>query len=237
MKKTPSSLRPLNFKLGYLPHAAGSCLVSMGNTRVLCVASIENSVPPHAEEKGTGWVTAEYAMLPHAGEKRSPRGKVASGGRVQEISRLVGRSLCAAVNLSDLVGYTVTVDCDVIQADGGTRTASINGGFVAMALALRGLYKKGSLARWPIKHFVSAVSVGLIKKKPVLDICYAEDKDADTDMNLVMADDGRFIELQGTAENDPFSSQQLNQMLALGRRGLVQIIAKQKSVVGKLPSR
>jgi ribonuclease PH len=209
----------------------------MGNTKVLCVASVENSVPPHAEEKGTGWVTAEYAMLPHAGNRRSPRSKVSSGGRVQEISRLVGRSLRAAVAMSDLTGYTVTVDCDVIQADGGTRTASINGGFVAMVLALRKLYKKGDLQRWPVKHVVAAVSVGLIKKKPVLDICYEEDKDAETDMNLVMADDGRFIEIQGTAENDPFSSQQLDQMLALGKSGLKKIIAAQKKTLGKLPSR
>lgn len=207
----------------------------MGQTKVLCVASVENNVPPHAEEKGNGWVTAEYAMLPHAGDRRSSRGKVSSGGRVQEISRLVGRSLRASVNLADLAGYTITVDCDVIRADGGTRTASINGGFVAMVMALKGLHKKGLLNRWPVKHFVGAVSVGLIKKKAVLDICYLEDKDADTDMNLVMANDGRFIEIQGTAENDPFSDDQLKQMLSLGRRGLRQIMARQQQVLGRLP--
>ncbi len=207
----------------------------MGNTQVLCAASVDTSVPPHAEEKGNGWVTAEYAMLPHAGDRRSSRGKVSSGGRVQEISRLVGRSLRAAVNLPDLSGFTITVDCDVIRADGGTRTASINGGFIALALALKGLYKKGLLNRWPIKHQVAAVSVGLIKQKPVLDICYLEDKDAETDMNLVMADDGRFIELQGTAENDPFSSQQLERMLVLGRAGMKKIISAQKKALGKLP--
>lgn len=235
MDKSPSSLRPLKFQLSYLPHAAGSCLVSMGHTQVLCVASIEENVPPHALEKGTGWVHAEYAMLPHAGEKRSSRSKVSGGGRVQEISRLIGRSLRAAVNMHDLAPYTVVVDCDVIRADGGTRTASINGGFVAMVIALRKLYKKGSLQRWPVKHFVGAVSVGIVKKKPVLDICYAEDKEAGTDMNLVMTGDGRFIEIQGTAENEAFDKKEMEKMLTLGRGGIARITAVQKRVLGALP--
>jgi ribonuclease PH len=209
----------------------------MGLTKVLCVASVEETVPPHAQEKGMGWIHAEYAMLPHAGEKRSSRGKVSGGGRVQEISRLIGRSLRAAVHLPDLAPYTVMIDCDVIRADGGTRTASVNGGFVALTLALRKLYQKGSLVCWPVKHFVGAVSVGLIKNQPILDICYAEDKEAETDMNLVMTGDGRFIEIQGTAENDAFDKKQMERMISFARQGIAKITAAQKKVLGKLPVR
>jgi ribonuclease PH len=235
MKKSPSALRPLKFQKNYLPHAEGSCLVTMGETQVLCVATIEDKVPPHAEEKGTGWIHAEYAMLPRSGETRSARGKVTSGGRVQEISRLVGRSLRAAVDLKELGPKTITIDCDVLRADGGTRTASINGGFVALVQALLLMRKKKELLNWPLKHFVGAVSVGVIKGKPILDICYSEDKEADTDLNVVMTGPGRLIEVQGTAEGNPFSTGDLNKMLLLARMGIGLITRAQKKVLGALP--
>jgi ribonuclease PH len=237
MSKSSSSLRPLKFQKNYLPHAEGSCLVSMGNTKVLCVASVENRVPPHAEEKSIGWVHGEYAMLPRAGESRSNRKKAGSGGRVQEISRLVGRALRAAVNLPDLFPYSIVIDCDVIRADGGTRTASVNGGFIALVQALRGLQKKGALPRWPLKHFIGAVSVGIVKGKPMLDICYAKDKNAETDLNVVMTGDGRLIEVQGTAEAEPFSKEELSRMLAMARAGIRKITAQQKKALGAIVTR
>ncbi len=229
-------MRPLLFKKSYLPHAEGSCLVSMGKTQVLCVASVENSVPPHAEKKGTGWITAEYAMLPRAGQERSHRSKSASGGRVQEISRLVGRSLRAAVDLSKLGPRTITIDCDVIRADGGTRTASINGGFVALVQALLYLHRKKLLTELPLKDFVGAVSVGLCSGHPVLDMCYEEDKDAQVDANMVMTGRGKLIEIQGTAEGNPFSIQDLSQIVKIGQRAISRIVAAQKKTLGKLPS-
>ena len=233
--KSPISLRPLRFKKSYLPHAEGSCLVSMGNTQVLCVASVEETVPKHAEEKNTGWVTAEYAMLPRAGEHRSARNKVNSGGRVQEISRLVGRSLRAAVDLSLIGKRTITIDCDVIRADGGTRTASINGGFVALAQALLLLRKRGQLPEWPLKDFVGAVSVGVFRNGPVLDLCYLEDKDAEADVNVVMTGSGKLIEIQGTAEGRPFSKKELNRLVDLSAAGIRSIIKAQKKTLGTLP--
>lgn len=233
--KKPAALRPMTFHKNYLPHAEGSCLVTMGKTKVLCVASVANKLPPHAEEKGTGWIHAEYAMLPRAGETRSSRSKVASGGRVQEISRLVGRSLRAAVNLSDLFPYEIVVDCDVIRADGGTRTASINGGLIALAEALKKLHRKKEIAHWPLKHFVGAVSVGIVKGKPICDICYAEDKNAETDMNVVMTSDGRLIEVQGTAEAEPFTKKELDRMLQMAAGAIRQITAIQKRIVGAFP--
>jgi len=233
--KKPFALRPLKFQKGYLPHAEGSCLVTMGKTKVLCVATVEDKAPPHALEKATGWVTAEYAMLPRSGLHRSPSGKVTSGGRVQEISRLVGRALRASVRLEDLAPYSIIIDCDVLQADGGTRTASINGGFIALVEALKGLHQKGRIARWPVRTAVGAVSVGVIQGKPVLDICYAEDKDADTDLNVVMTDQGDLVEVQGTAEKEPFSIKELEVMLHLARRGIQKIVNAQRKVIGRHP--
>lgn len=230
-------LRSLIFKKSYLPHAEGSCLVSMGKTQVLCVASIEDTVPPHAEKKGIGWVTAEYAMLPRAGFERSARTKANSGGRVQEISRLVGRSLRAAVDLSKLGPRTITIDCDVIRADGGTRTASINGGFVALVQALLFLRRKNQLIEWPLRDFVGAVSIGLCKGKSVVDMCYEDDKDAQVDANLVMTGRGKLIEIQGTAEGDPFSVNDLSHIVRLGQSAISKIVATQKKVLGKLPSK
>lgn len=208
----------------------------MGKTQVLCVASVEETVPPHAEKKGIGWVTGEYAMLPRAGEERSPRSKAASGGRVHEISRLLGRSLRACVDLSKLGPRTITIDCDVLRADGGTRTASINGGFVALVQALLYLRRKNQLPEWPLRDFVGAVSVGLCGGKPVLDMCYSEDKDAQADVNLVMTGRGQLIEVQGTAEDKPFSIAELNKILKIGHRGIQSIVAAQKKALGKLPS-
>lgn len=229
-------LRPLKFHRSYLPHSEGSCLVSMGHTQVLCVASVENKVPPHAEEKGMGWIHAEYAMLPRAGETRSPRQKVASGGRAQEISRLLGRSLRAAVKMEALVNKTITIDCDVLRADGGTRTASINGGMVALVESLKFLWKKGDLKEWPLKYFVGAVSIGVVKNELVLDMAYGSDKEAQVDVNVVMTEEGRLIEIQGTAEQRPFSITELRQMLDLSSRAIKNIISTQKKVLGPLPS-
>jgi len=225
------------FQESYLPHAEGSCLITMGKTQVLCVATVEDDVPKHAEEKGTGWITAEYAMLPRAGERRSARSKVNSGGRVQEISRLVGRSLRAAVDLSLLGKRTITIDCDVLRADGGTRTASINGGFVALAQALLLLRKRGELAVWPLKEFIGAVSVGIFQDKPVLDMSYVEDKDAEADVNIVMTGSGKLIEIQGTAEGRPFSRKDLDQLIELAGGGIRSVIKAQKKTLGALPSR
>ena len=230
--KKPLALRPLILRKSYAPHAEGSCLVSMGLTTVLCVASVENVVPPHAEAKGTGWVTAEYAMLPRAGEQRSARVRVNSGGRVQEISRLVGRSLRASIDLSKLGPRTITIDCDVIRADGGTRTASVNGGYVALAQAVRHLMKSGALAENPLRDPVGAVSVGLVNGRPIVDMCYAEDRDAQADLNLVMTAAGRFVEVQGTAEGDPFSPPDLDRLIRAGRAAIRQIIRAQTNALG-----
>jgi ribonuclease PH len=236
MKKSPLNLRPLKFQKSYLPHAEGSCLVTMGKTQVLCVASVEDDVPPHAKEKGIGWITAEYAMLPRSGEKRSSRSRSSSGGRVQEISRLVGRSLRASVDLVQSGPRTITIDCDVIRADGGTRTASVNGGFVALVEALKHLRKKGQLAGWPLNDFVAAVSIGVCNNKPFLDMAYAEDKDAQADINLVMNSHGEIIEIQGTAESKAFSTKELNKLIRIAHKGIDSIIRAQRKTVGQLPS-
>lgn len=230
-------LRPLKFRKSYLPHAEGSCLASMGLTQVLCVASIDETVPPHAEEKGTGWIHGEYAMLPRAGEKRSSRSRMSSGGRVQEISRLIGRSLRAAVSLADLGPRTITLDCDVLRADGGTRTASVNGGFVALVQALLHLREKGHLPKWPVREFVGAVSVGLVRNQLVLDMAYEHDKEAQADVNVVMTESGALIEVQGTAEERPFSVNQLNAMIRVAHRGIQRIIQSQKKALGPLPTK
>jgi ribonuclease PH len=230
--KSASSLRPLRFQRSFADHAEGCCLVSMGRTQVLCVATIEDTVPPHAEEKGTGWVTAEYAMLPRSGEQRTPRARAAGGGRVQEISRLVGRSLRAAVDLAALGPRTITLDCDVLRADGGTRTASVNGGLVALVQAMRGLEKSGSLPKFPLRELVGAVSVGLVGGRPIVDMSYAEDKDAEADLNLVMTESGHFVEIQGTAENGTIAPGDLRKMMDAGARAIRRIIAEQKSFLG-----
>jgi len=228
-------VRPIKIVKNYLKHAEGSCLFCLGNTKVLCVASVEEKVPPHAEEKNIGWVTGEYAMLPRAGDRRTPRGKAASGGRSQEISRLIGRSLRAVVDLSKLGSRSIIIDCDVIQADGGTRTASINGGVIALAQALKQLYKDGKILDWPLKDIVGAVSVGIIDGKAILDLDYEKDQKADTDFNVVMTGKGKFVELQGTAEGAPFSEKELRMILNLAKKGIKEIVKRQKKAIGKIP--
>lgn len=222
------SLRPIKIVRPFLKHAEGSCLFQMGNTRVLCAVSIEEKAPPHAAEKGTGWVTAEYAMLPRAGDRRTPRHKATNGGRAQEISRLIGRSLRGVVDLAALGPRTVTVDCDVLEADAGTRTAAINGGFIALVDAMRGLWKEGKLSAWPIRESVCAVSVAWHAGKVVLDPSFKEDAGADVDMNVVMTGGGRFVEIQGTAEKAPFDGKQLTLFLEAARKGGRALTSLQK---------
>lgn len=231
----PNAIRPVKIVKDYVKHAEGSCLFSMGKTTVLCVASVEAKRPPHAEEKNIGWVTAEYAMLPRAGDRRTPRGRASGGGRAQEISRLIGRSLRAVVDLEKLGERSIIVDCDVIQADGGTRTASINGGMIALAMAVKKLYKEGALPVWPLKGLVGAVSVGIIAGKPHLDIDYALDQKADSDCNFVMTGGGKFIEIQGTAENAPFSEKEFVGLTRLAKKGIGKIMALQKKAIGPVP--
>ena len=224
-------MRKIKIVKNYLKHAEGSCMFSMGETKVLCVASVEEKVPPYVEQKGDthGWVTAEYAMLPRSCNQRSSRKRLSEGGRAQEISRLIGRALRASVDLSKLGKRTITIDCDVIRADGGTRTASINGGFIAMALALENLKKKKLLKDIPLRDFVGAVSVGIYDGgKKVLDLSAKEDNNADLDMNIVMTASGKFIEVQGTAEGEPFSRKEMDELLDMAYKGIKQITAAQK---------
>ena len=228
--RTPEQPRDIKFTRNYTKHAEGSVLVEFGDTKVLCNASIEPRVPPWMRDQGKGWITAEYGMLPRSTGSRMRREATSGkqGGRTQEIQRLIGRSLRAAVDLRLLGENTVTVDCDVIQADGGTRTASISGGFVALYDAIQSLVDAGAIKQNPVQWFVASVSVGIFEQKPVLDLDYAEDSNADTDMNIVMTEQEKFIEVQGTAEGHCFDDQELQQMLALGKAGINSIIEKQK---------
>lgn len=231
-------MRTIKISKNYLKHAEGSCLFSMGETKVLCVASVEEKVPPFIEAKGVdthGWITAEYAMLPRSCDQRSSRKRLSEGGRAQEISRLIGRALRASVDLSKLGKRTITIDCDVIRADGGTRTASINGGFIALALALKKLKKEKLITEIPIRDFVGAVSVGLYDNgKHILDLSAKEDNKAELDMNIVMTAGGKFIEIQGTAEGEPFSKKELDELLNLAYKGIKQITAAQKKALGNI---
>jgi ribonuclease PH len=225
-------MRPVEIVPHYLMTAEGSALIKMGNTHVLCAASVEDSVPQFLRNSGKGWVTAEYAMLPRATAKRTPR-EVTKGrpsGRTHEIQRLIGRALRSVIDTSVLGERTVAIDCDVIQADGGTRTASITGAFVALSLAVRQLMKFGSLKRSPIRDSVAAVSVGLVRGVPLLDLNYEEDSQADVDMNVVMTGTGKFVEVQGTAEHDPFDDAQMAQLIALARSGIAELAELQKRV-------
>ncbi|WP_457667085.1 ribonuclease PH [Thiolapillus sp.] len=230
-------MRPVSFITRFTKHAEGSVLVSFGDTRVICTATVEERIPRWMDRDQGGWVTAEYGMLPRSTNSRmgreAARGK--QGGRTMEIQRLIGRSLRAAMDLKKLGEHTITLDCDVIQADGGTRTASISGGFVALALAVDQLLKKGRLKENPIIHHVASVSTGIYAGTPVLDLDYAEDSNAETDMNVVMNDSGGFIEVQGTAEGALFSREEMNQMLALADKGIREIIAEQQKAL-EVPS-
>ena len=227
--RRPDQMRDIHFQRRYTKHAEGSVLVAFGDTKVICTASVENGTPRWMGNQEGGWITAEYGMLPRSTGSRMGReaARGRQGGRTMEIQRLIGRSLRAAVDLQRLGPRTITLDCDVIQADGGTRTASISGAFVALADAIAGLRAAGDLATDPITHAVASVSVGIYQGVPVLDLDYAEDSGAETDMNLVMNDAGAYIEIQGTAEGAPFSRAEMDAMLALGSQGIAEIIAAQ----------
>jgi len=234
--RAADAVRDTRITADFTMHAEGSVLIEVGRTKVICTASIEDRVPPFLRGTGKGWVTAEYGMLPRATNTRTQReasaGKV--GGRTQEIQRLIGRSLRSVTSLTEFGERSIYVDCDVIQADGGTRTASITGGFVALVLAFEKLRAQASIPRVPILDYVAATSVGVIGGTPMLDLAYEEDSRAEVDMNVVKTSDGRFIELQGTAETKPFDRGGLDALLALADSGIKQLIEKQRGVVGKI---
>jgi len=233
--RTPSDPRPTTITPGYLAHAEGSVLIEVGRTKVICTASIEDRVPPFLRNTGKGWVTAEYGMLPRATSTRTQRessaGKV--GGRTQEIQRLIGRSLRSITKLTDIGERTIWIDCDVIQADGGTRTASITGGFVALVLALQRMREMAQIRDMPIVDYVAATSVGIVDGAALLDLAYDEDSRAEVDMNFVKTGDGRFIELQGTAEGLPFDRRALDALMGLADDGIKKLIEKQREIVGQ----
>ncbi|HEY3884508.1 MAG TPA: ribonuclease PH [Vicinamibacterales bacterium] len=237
--RTAADPRPTTITPGFLSHAEGSVLIEVGRTRVICTASLEDRVPPFLRNSGKGWVTAEYGMLPRATSTRTQReasaGKV--GGRTQEIQRLIGRSLRSVTKMTELGERTIWIDCDVIQADGGTRTASITGGFVALVLALQRMRELAMIRDIPITDYVAATSVGIVDGTALLDLAYEEDSRAEVDMNLVKTGDGRFIELQGTAEGQPFDRRALDALMELADAGIKQLIAKQKAIVGEFLKR
>jgi ribonuclease PH len=226
-------MRPVTMVRNYLKHPEGSVLISVGDTKVVCTASVENGVPPFLRGKGTGWLTAEYQMLPRSTQTRTPREAVRGklGGRTQEIMRLVGRSLRTAVDLAKLGERTIYIDCDVLQADGGTRTASITGGYVALAEAIKRLEREGTVPAGALRSAVAAVSVGMVDGAILLDLNYAEDSRAAVDMNLVMTDQGKFVELQSTAEKTAFDQTALARMIAYGQKGIRQLLAVQKKTL------
>ena len=223
-------IRDIKITRNYTKYAEGSVLIEMGSTKVICTASIEDKVPPFLRNTGTGWINAEYSMLPRSTHQRkvreSSRGKV--DGRTQEIQRLIGRAIRSVVDLTKIGERTIWVDCDVIQADGGTRTASITGAFVAVVDAINKLYKSKTIKHMPITNFVSAISVGIVEKEHLLDLCYEEDSNAQVDMNVIMTDKGEFVEVQGTGEERPFSREDLNKLLELGEKGNKELIKAQE---------
>jgi ribonuclease PH len=234
--RNPKQLRPLTITPGFIKSADGSVLIEVGDTKVICTAKLEDRVPPFLRNSGKGWITAEYGMLPGSSQQRigreSSRGKV--GGRTHEIQRLIGRSLRAIADLKCLGERTVWIDCDVIQADGGTRTASITGAYVAIGEAVRRWQDKGLINTDPIKDAVAAVSIGIIDGKILLDLCYEEDSKADVDMNFVMTGSGKFIEVQGTAESAPFTKKQMERMAEMAEQGIKDLLKAQKKVLASL---
>ena len=234
--RAPGDLRPTTITPGFLAHAEGSVLIEVGRTRVICTASVEDRVPPFLRNSGKGWVTAEYGMLPRATSTRTQReataGKV--GGRTQEIQRLIGRSLRSVTRMTELGERTIWIDCDVIQADGGTRTAAITGGFVALVLALKKLKDAGVIKTLPVQDHVAATSVGVVSGTPMLDLAYDEDSHADVDMNVVKTGDGRFIEVQGTAEGPPFERPALDALLELADAGIRRLVEMQREILGQV---
>lgn len=229
--RRPDQLRPVSITRHYLKYAEGSVLIELGDTRVVCSASLEERVPQWLRGAGQGWITAEYGMLPRATQERSPRETTRPGGRVQEIQRLVGRSLRAAVDLEKLGERTIWVDCDVLQADGGTRTAAITGAFVAVVDALHMLRQTGGLTVWPVREFIAATSVGIVEGETVLDLNFQEDSRARVDMNVVMTESLRIVEIQGTAEGLPFTRDELLHLMNLAEQGVKQLIAHQRNVL------
>lgn len=231
--REPKELRTVSIKRGFLKYALGSCLIEMGNTKVVCSASLDEKVPRFLQNTGKGWVTAEYGMLPASCTERiqreASRGHI--GGRTHEIQRLIGRSLRSVVDMEKLGERAIWIDCDVIQGDGGTRTASITGSFIALSDAIAKLLKDGKITQDPIMDHVAAVSVGMVGGRPVLDLCYDEDSKADVDMNVVMTGSGRFVEVQGTAEHDPFSEKDLQALLHLAKSGISELVAYQKTIL------
>ena len=236
-KRGPGDLRPVQITPGFLPYAEGSVLIEMGNTRVICAASLEDRVPPFLRNSGQGWLTAEYAMLPRSTQTRTSReiGRGGPSGRTHEIQRLIGRSLRAVADMKALGERTLTIDCDVLQADGGTRTAAITGAYVAFALAANKLLKSGKISKPIVLNQVAAVSVGIVDRTPLLDLKYDEDSRAEVDMNVVCTGDGRFIEVQGTAEGMAFSRGELDDLLALAEGGIGEIVALQREFVADAP--
>ncbi len=237
--RNPEQMRPLNIIPDYIATAEGSALIEIGNTRVICTATVEETVPGFLKGSGKGWVTAEYSMLPRSTLTRTPResarGRVS--GRTHEIQRLIGRALRGVVDLTQLGERTITLDCDVIQADGGTRTASITGAFVALGLALEKLVEAGTLTSAPIRDFVAAISVGIVDGSILLDLCYEEDSRAEVDLNFVMTGSHKIVEIQATAEQHPFDEAQLKKMMEYAATGIDTLIARQRSVLQKLPLR
>jgi ribonuclease PH len=231
--RAANEMRPLKITPGFLPYAEGSVLIEMGQTRVICSASIEERLPPFLRNSGQGWITAEYSMLPRATQQRTSRetGRGGPSGRTHEIQRLIGRSIRAAANMRLLGERTITLDCDVLQADGGTRTAAITGAYVAFALAVKRLLAAGKIQRNIITNEVAAISVGVVENTPLLDLKYDEDSRAEVDMNVVCTGDGRFIEVQGTAEREPFSRAQMDSLLTLATDGLATLVARQREII------
>ena len=236
--RAANELRVVKITPGYLPYAEGSVLIEMGQTRVICSASVDERVPPFLRNKGQGWVTAEYAMLPRATQQRTARetGRGGPSGRTHEIQRLIGRSLRAVADMTVLGERTITLDCDVLQADGGTRTAAVTGAYVALALANQRLLRSNRISRSLITNQVAAISVGIVGNTPLLDLKYDEDSKAEVDMNIVCTGDGRFIEVQGTAERQPFSQAQLDQLLALATTGIKTLIDVQRGAIAAAES-
>ena len=231
--RKPKQLRSIKITSSYLKTADGSVLIEMGDTKVICTAKLEDRVPPFLRNSGKGWITAEYGMLPGSSQARigreSSRGKV--GGRTHEIQRLIGRSLRAITDLTNLGERTVWIDCDVIQADGGTRTASITGAYVSLCQAIRSWQKRGIITQEPIKDSVAAVSIGIVNGKILLDLCYEEDSKADVDMNFVMTGSGKFVEVQGTAESAPFTKKQMDKMSEIAQQGIKELLKAQKEAL------
>jgi ribonuclease PH len=225
-------IRKVTITRNFNKYAEGSCLIELGSTKVVCTASVEESVPPFLKNTNTGWVTAEYGMLPRSCDKRIPRGK--DSGRTHEIQRLVGRSLRSVTEMKSLGERTIWIDCDVLQGDGGTRTASITGSFIALVDAIAKIKKEGKISGIPVKDYVAATSVGIVNNELLLDLCYEEDSKAEVDMNIVMTGNGEFIEIQGTAERAPFSKDKMDKMLALAKKGIEDLFTIQRKFIGDL---